>query len=57
VDVLARVPGGKVEESVLGKHDFEIDMDTAAVTCPGGQTVAISTSKSGFRTAYFNRTV
>ena len=53
VEVLAPVPEGKVEEGVLGKHDFEIDMDSGTVTCPGGQTVAISVSKRGFRGANF----
>jgi hypothetical protein len=55
VKVLAPVPEGKVEEGVLGKHDFKIDMIAGTVTCPGGHTVPISTSKSGFRQANFIR--
>jgi hypothetical protein len=57
VEVLAPVPEGKVQEGVLGKHDFEIDMGSGTVTCPGGQTVQIGTSKTGFRTAYFQRAI
>jgi hypothetical protein len=53
VEVLAHVPEGKVEEGVLGKHDFEIDLDAGTVTCPGGYTVPISTSKNGYRSANF----
>jgi hypothetical protein len=53
VDVLAPVPEGKLEEGVLGKHDFEINMSAGTVTCPGGQTVPISVSKSGYRSANF----
>jgi hypothetical protein len=55
VDVLAPVPEGKVEEGVLGKHDFAIDLAVGTVTCPGGQTVPISASKSGYRSANFTR--
>jgi Transposase DDE domain len=55
VEVLAPVPEGKIEESVLGKHDFAIDMTAGAVTCPAGQTVPISVSKTGFRQANFAR--
>lgn len=55
VDVLAPVPEGKVEEAVFGKQDFAIDMSAGTVTCPGGQTVPISVSKSGFRSANFTR--
>jgi hypothetical protein len=55
VEVLAPVPEGKVEEGVLGKHDFEIDMTAGTVTCPGGQTVPISVSNTGFRQANFTR--
>ena len=55
VEVLAPVPEGKVEEGVLGKHDFQIDMDANTVTCPGGHTVPISTSKKGYRSAGFSR--
>lgn len=57
VEVLAPVPEGKVEEGVLAKHDFEIDMTAGTVTCPGGQTVPISISKTGFRQANFVRAV
>jgi hypothetical protein len=55
IEVLAPVPEGKVEEGVLGKHDFQIDMDANTVTCPGGHTVPISTSKKGYRSAGFSR--
>ncbi|HWY90905.1 MAG TPA: IS1182 family transposase [Solirubrobacteraceae bacterium] len=55
VDVLAPVPEGKVEEGILGKHDFEIDTNAGTVTCPGGNTVPISASKSGYRSANFTR--
>jgi hypothetical protein len=55
VDVLAPVPEGKVEEGVLGKHDFAIDLAVGTVTCPGGQTVPISASKSWYRSANFTR--
>jgi hypothetical protein len=54
VEVLAQVPEGKVEEGVLGKHAFEINMDAGTVTCPGGDTVPISTSKRGYRSANFS---
>jgi hypothetical protein len=54
VEVLAQVPEGKVEEGVLGKHDFAIDVDAGTVTCPGSHTVPISTSKSGYRSANFS---
>jgi len=55
VDVLAPVPEGKVVEGRLGKRDFGIDLDAGTVTCPAGHTVAISTSKTGFRGANFSR--
>lgn len=53
VDVLAPVPEGKVIESRLAKRDFTIDLELGQVTCPGGHTVAITTSKTGFRGANF----
>jgi len=53
VDVLAAVPAGKIVEGRLGKHDFQIDLDAGTVTCPGGHSVQISTSKTGFRGANF----
>ncbi|MGI8712977.1 MAG: IS1182 family transposase [Solirubrobacteraceae bacterium] len=55
VEVLAPVPEGKTEEGVLGKQDFDIDMDGNTVTCPGGHTVAVSISTSGYRSANFSR--
>lgn len=55
VEVLAPVPEGKIEQGVLGKQDFAIDTSTGTVTCPGGQTVPISVSPSGFRSANFAR--
>ncbi len=36
IDVLAPVPSGKVEENVLGKQDFQIDVKANTVTCPNG---------------------
>jgi hypothetical protein len=53
VDVLAPVPEGKIVEGRLSKHEFSIDLDAGTVTCPGGQTVPISTTKTGFRQASF----
>jgi hypothetical protein len=53
VEVLAPVPGGKVVDDRLGKRDFQIDLDVGTVTCPAGHTVAVSTSKKGFRGANF----
>jgi hypothetical protein len=53
VEVLAPVPEGKIAEDRLSKRDFRIDVQTGTVTCPAGQTVAISTSQSGFRGANF----
>jgi hypothetical protein len=55
VDVLAPVPEGKIVEGRLRKQDFQIDLEAGTVTCPGGHTVAISTSKTGFRGANFTR--
>jgi transposase len=55
VQVLAPVPEGKVEADRLGKREFHIDLDAGIVTCPAGQTVPISTSKTGFRSANFSR--
>ena len=53
IDVLAPVPGGKLVEGRLSKHDFTIDLDAGTVTCPAGHTVQISTAKTGFRGANF----
>ncbi len=53
VDVLAPVPAGKVEDGVLGKQDFAIDLITSTVTCPGGHTVPIWTTPRGYRGASF----
>jgi len=55
VEVLAPVPEGKVVQGRLGKREFQIDVAAGTVTCPGGHTVAISTSKKGFRGANFAR--
>jgi hypothetical protein len=52
VEVLAPVPEGKVEEGVLGKHDFGIDMSAGTV---GGHTVKVSVYESGSRSANFTR--
>ena len=57
VDVLAPVPEGKVVEDRFGKRDFEFDLEAGTATCPGGHTVAISTSKTGFRGANFTRDI
>jgi hypothetical protein len=53
VEVLAQVPEGKVEEDRIGKREFHIDLAAETITCPGGHTVAINTSKTGFRGANF----
>ena len=53
--MLAPVPEGKVVQGRLGKREFQIDVAAGTVTCPGGHTVAISTSKKGFRGANFTR--
>ncbi len=54
VEVLAPVPQGKPSaEDRLAKHDFVIDPQTGTVTCPAGNTVAISTSDTGYRVASF----
>jgi transposase len=57
VQVLAQVPEGKIEEGVLGKQDFQIDLQAGTVTCPGGNTVLISTSRSGYRSGNFSAAV
>ncbi|HEY8763159.1 MAG TPA: IS1182 family transposase [Solirubrobacteraceae bacterium] len=57
VQVLAPVPEGKVAEDRLGKREFHIDLDAGTVTCPAGQTVPISISKTGFRGANFSRSI
>src|SRR4051812_27543797 len=53
VEVLAPVPEGKITEDRFGKRDFQFDLDAGTVSCPAGQTVAISTSTAGFRGANF----
>jgi len=55
VQVLAPVPEGKIEDGVLGKRDFEIDLDAGTVRCPAGHVVPVSVSKTGFRGATFSR--
>jgi hypothetical protein len=57
VQVLAPVPEGKIVEGRLGKREFQIDLDAGTVTCPSGQTVQITISKTGFRGANFARTI
>jgi hypothetical protein len=54
VQVLAPVPEGKVVEGRFGKHDFEIDLEAATVSCPAGNTVQVSVSGTGFRQASFS---
>lgn len=53
VDVLAPVPEGMVVADRIGKREFDIDLDADTITCPAGHTVAINTSKTGFRGANF----
>jgi hypothetical protein len=53
VEVLAPVPGGTIADDRIGKREFEIDLDAGTITCPAGHTVAINTSKTGFRGANF----
>ncbi len=53
VEVLAPVPEGKVEEDVLGKQDFAIDLTAETVTCPGDHVVPIWTTPKGYRGASF----
>jgi hypothetical protein len=55
VDVLAPVPEGENVEGRLGKRDFTIDPAAGTVTCPGGRTATITTSKKGARGANFSR--
>jgi hypothetical protein len=57
VQVLAAVPEGKVVEGRFAKHDFAIDLETGTVSCPGGNTVQISVSETGFRQASFSAAV
>jgi len=57
IEVLAPVPEGKLVKDRFGKHDFRIDPGAATVTGPGGQTVAISVSQTGFRGATFSTMV
>jgi transposase len=57
VNVLAPVPEGRFAEGRIGKREFRIDLDAGTVTCPAGQTVAISVSKSGLRGASFSRSI
>ena len=53
VDVLANVPEGKIDDTVLGKQDFGIDLDANTVTCPNRQTVPIWTTAKGYSGASF----
>lgn len=53
VEVLAPVPEGKIEDGILGKREFEIDLDAGTVRCPAGHVVPVSVSKTGFRQASF----
>lgn len=53
VEVLAPVPEGTVMADRVGKREFDIDLDAGTITCPAGHTVAINTSKTGFRGANF----
>jgi hypothetical protein len=53
VEVLAPVPDGAVVAGRIGKREFDIDLDANTITCPAGHTVAINTSKTGFRGANF----
>jgi Transposase DDE domain/Transposase domain (DUF772) len=53
IDVLAPVPEGSVVEGLLGKREFRIDLSAGTVTCPAAQTVAITTSTKGVKSANF----
>jgi hypothetical protein len=57
VEVLAPVPGGRVDEDLFSKHDFRFDLDTGTVSCPGGHSAQISVSAVGNRTATFSTKV
>ena len=54
VNVLAPVPGGKADEDLLSKHDFQFDLDSGTVSCPGGHSAQISVSVNENRTATFS---
>jgi Transposase DDE domain/Transposase domain (DUF772) len=53
VEVLAPVPEGMIVADRIGKREFDIELDAGTITCPAGHTVAINTSKTGFRGANF----
>ena len=57
VDVLAPVPEHRPRPGRLGKRDFQIDLEAATVSCPGGQVALIpaAPSPSGMRRASFRR--
>lgn len=54
VDVLAPVPEAPVPEGRLAKRDFQIDLDSAMVTCPAGKLARINRASSGARRAAFS---
>ena len=53
VEVLAPLAPGMLKPGKFGKRDFQIDLNTATVTCPAGQTAAIRTEPKGARRARF----
>ena len=57
VNMLAPVPEGTLVEGRFGKRDFRIDLDAGTVTCPAGQTAAITVSASGARRASFSQLI
>ena len=57
VEVLAPVPAGAVKDGRFAKHDFDIDLQAATVTCPAGRLARIRTEPSGKRRASFSKPV
>jgi Transposase DDE domain/Transposase domain (DUF772) len=57
VEVLAPVPEAAIVADRIGKREFDIDLDADTITCPAGHTVAINTSKTGFRGANFTTAI
>jgi transposase len=53
VEVLAPLPPGARREDRLAKRDFQIDLQAATVSCPGGEIAAIRTDPKGARRARF----
>ena len=53
IQVLAPLAPGTVKPGRFGKREFRVDLDTATVSCPAGQTAAIRTEPKGTRRARF----